>query len=93
MATKLIIPKFKNESEEADWLYENREMLSAEFEQAGAEGRLGRGTALKRAMENAILLDVEDMTKAHAVAARKGVSYQAYVKTLVHEALEKESAA
>jgi len=40
-----------------------------------------------------ILLDEEDAARALAAAQRRGMQYQAYVKKLVHEALEKESAA
>jgi predicted DNA binding CopG/RHH family protein len=89
------IPKFANETEEADWWYENRDMVTREFERAEAEGRLGRGTAMKLALqrEHSIQLDTEDAERARAAAERKGMQYQAYVKMLIHEALEKESAA
>jgi predicted DNA binding CopG/RHH family protein len=97
----MIVPKFENETQEADWWFDNRELLSQEFQKAAAEGRLGRGT-VKRRMEEAqkrkeaespIQLDTEDASKAQALAARKGISYQTYIKTLVHEALERETAA
>jgi predicted DNA binding CopG/RHH family protein len=94
MATSLEIPTFATEAEEADWWSEHREEVEANLREAIAEKRTGRGTLMRRALEaNSVLLDAEDITKAHAVAARKGLSYQAYVKGLVHEALEKESAA
>jgi len=50
---------------------------------------------MRRALEaeSMIQLDSEDASKAHTLAARKGISYQSYVKMLVHEALEKETAA
>jgi predicted DNA binding CopG/RHH family protein len=90
----IAVPKFANESEEAQWWFEHQDVLLEEFKKAAAEGRLGRGTAMRRAMEaSSIQLDVDDASKARAVAARKGISYQAYVKSLIHEALEKESAA
>jgi hypothetical protein len=94
MATSLEIPKFATEAEEANWWFEHRAEVEANLRAAMAEGKTGRGTLMRRAMEaNAVLLDADDVTKAHAVAARKGVSYQAYVKTLIHDALEKEPAA
>ncbi len=97
----MIVPKFENETQEADWWFDNRELLSQEFQKAAAEGRLGRGT-LKRRMEEAqarkeaatpIQLGSEDASKAQTLAARKGVPYQTYIKTLIHEALERETAA
>ena len=43
----LTIPKFENETDEANWLYENREALSAAFHEAVQQGRVREGT-LKR---------------------------------------------
>ena len=40
----LTIPKFENETDEANWLYENREGLSAAFHKAMLEGRVRQGT-------------------------------------------------
>jgi hypothetical protein len=37
------LPKFANEDEEAKWWYENRELISEEFQKAAKEGRLKRG--------------------------------------------------
>jgi len=97
----MIVPSFENEDQEADWWYDNRELVSQEFQKAAAEGSLGRGTVMRRMAEaqarkeasSPIQLDSADASKAQAVAARKGISYQTYIKTLIHEALEKESAA
>jgi hypothetical protein len=52
MPSSLIVPKFATETEEADWWFDNQDLLLAEFKLAAAEGRLGRGT-LKRRMEEA----------------------------------------
>jgi hypothetical protein len=41
--SNLKIPTFATEAEEAKWWFENEELISAEFEQAAKEGRLGRG--------------------------------------------------
>lgn len=97
----LIVPKFATETEEADWWYNNRDRVSEEFLLAAKEGRLGRGTMMRRAREAeakkraeiVIELEPDDMTKAHAAAARRGMSYGAYIKMLVHEALAREDAA
>jgi len=39
----LKIPKFATEAEEAKWWFDNRELVSDEFQKAAKEGRLGRG--------------------------------------------------
>jgi predicted DNA binding CopG/RHH family protein len=49
---------------------------------------------MRRALAaDAILLDEEDAVRAFVAARRRGMQYQAFVKMLIHEALEKESAA
>jgi hypothetical protein len=47
-AETLTIPKFENESDEADWAYENREGLSAAFHEAVQQGRVRQGTPKQR---------------------------------------------
>lgn len=39
-----------------------------------------------------IRLSAMDLTKAEQLAAAKGLPYQTYIKSLLHEALERESA-
>ena len=39
-----MIPKFENEADEANWAYEHREELAAEFLRAAQEGRVREGT-------------------------------------------------
>ena len=64
----------------------------------GAEGSyhtdrmLKYGTAIRRAMEAAstVQLDPSDISKARALAEKRGLDYQAYLQTLIHEALERE---
>jgi len=92
MAQKLEVPKFANESEEARWWFENREAVADEFELAEREGRLGRGTVVRRAnaAADAIALDPEDVKRARAQAERRGLEYQTYVKMVVHRALLSE---
>lgn len=95
------IPKFTTEAEEADWWYANRDAVSAEFQHAAEEGTLQHGTAkrlaeearARRGAEGIIRLEREDIARAQAAAARQGLSYETYVRRLVHEALDKESAA
>ena len=46
---EMKIPKFENEADEANWLYENRKGLSAAFHEAVLEGRVRQGTLKRRA--------------------------------------------
>jgi len=91
----LRIPKFENETDEANWLYENRGKLSAAFMQAAAEGRVREGTLKQRGVTPAttIRLAPEDISRARALAERRGLRYETYLKMLIHEALEREEKA
>jgi predicted DNA binding CopG/RHH family protein len=91
----LKIPKFENEADEADWLYENREKLAAAFLQAAQEGRVRHGTLKQRGTTRptTIRLAPEDISRARAIAERRGLRYQTYLKMLIHEALEREEKA
>jgi hypothetical protein len=96
----LKVPKFESEAEEAKWWYENRDKVSAEFQKAAKEGRLGRG-GIKRLLAErgipiqesgptpttTIRLDPEDIAKAREQAAERGLRYQTYLKMLIREAL------
>jgi predicted DNA binding CopG/RHH family protein len=89
MAHRIDVPRFANESEEARWWFENQDVIDDEFELAAREGRIGVGTAVRRANAAAafVALDPEDVERARAQAERRGLEYQAYVKMVVHEAL------
>ncbi len=98
MADKLKIPKFASEAEEAQWWYDHREELTKAFEDAAARGELHTGSRARLARERAagvtptttIRLDPEDISRARALAARRGLRYQTYLKMLLHEALAAE---
>lgn len=89
------VPNFENEGDEARWLYENRERLSAAFLQAAKEGRVHEGTLKQRGITppTTIRLAPEDISRARALAERRGLRYQTYLKMLIHEALEREEKA
>ena len=91
----LKIPKFENEADEANWLYENREALSSEFSRAVQEGRVRQGTLKQRGAipPTTIRLAPEDISRARALAERRGLRYQTYLKMLIHDALEREEKA
>jgi predicted DNA binding CopG/RHH family protein len=88
----LKIPKFENETDEANWLYENREGLADAFLQAAKEGRVRKGTVKQRGITppTTIRLAPEDISRARTLAERRGLRYQTYLKMLIHEALERE---
>jgi predicted DNA binding CopG/RHH family protein len=94
MEEKLKIPDFKDEAEEARWWFENQGLLDEQFQKAAAEGRLGHGTAARRAgiPTTTIRLDPEDISRARILAERRGLKYQTYLKMLIHEALQREAA-
>jgi hypothetical protein len=98
--TGLKIPKFATEAEEAKWWYDNRELVSEEFQKAAREGRLRRGGVQRLMAERGIpfpqpqalptttiRLDPEDISKARVQAAERGLRYQTYLKMIIHEAL------
>ena len=90
----LKIPKFATEAEEAQWWFDNQDMLARDFAEAAANGTLKHGTAMRRALEleaaSTVQLDPSDISKARALAEKRGLDYQAYLQTLIHEALERE---
>lgn len=97
------LPKFAKEDEEAKWWYENRELISDEFQKAAKEGRLRSGGVRRLFAERGIpfpepkptptttiRLDPEDIAKARVQAAERGLRYQTYLKMIIHEALRSE---
>jgi predicted DNA binding CopG/RHH family protein len=91
---KRVLPEFKSEAEEAKWWFENQDELDKDFAEAGAEGRLGRGTVARQGgiPTTTIRLDPGDITLAREQASKRGLKYQTYLKMLVHEALLKANA-
>jgi predicted DNA binding CopG/RHH family protein len=88
----LKIPKFENEADEANWLFENRERLANAFLQAAQQGQVRQGTLRQRGVTppTTIRLAAEDISRARSLADRRGLRYQTYLKMLIHEALERE---
>jgi hypothetical protein len=90
---KKELPAFENESEEAQWWFDNREAVGEDFAQAIREGRVTRGAMVRRGLVRTPTIDIdpEDFSQAQALAEKKGVRYQTYLRTLIHEALEREA--
>jgi len=91
----LKVPRFENESDEAAWWFQNRDRIAQDFDRAAAEGKLTRGTVARRGNTptTTIRLDPTDISKARALAQKRGLKYQTYLKALIHEALEREASA
>ena len=93
------IPKFRSESEEADWWASPAGR--AYVKQKSAEGKSKRtkprGSSLvaklnkKSSVQIAIRLPEADLTQARKIAERKGIGYQTLLKMLVREGLVREA--
>lgn len=83
------LPQFANETEEAQWWFDNRELIGQDFEKAGEEGRLRvrtLGSIADLSME-AVRPNPEDAALARKQAASEGIEYQDYLKRVIHEAV------
>jgi predicted DNA binding CopG/RHH family protein len=93
------MPKFKNESDEADWWASREgrdyvERRSAEAKSKGSKtagSRLVARIAKKNSIQIAIRLPEGDLKQARKIATRKGIGYQTLIKMLVHEGLQREA--
>jgi predicted DNA binding CopG/RHH family protein len=90
-------PRFKTETEEAEWWAKNQEFIADRFEEAKASAGLRNGTVARLARERAgasptitIRLPESDIARARTLAAQKGLRYQTYLKMLLHQALNSE---
>ena len=93
------IPVFATEAQEAAWWYKNRKKLDKDLVEAARSGKLkvlDRKTLLQRIARSkaakvvSIRLPEADLELARSQAAKKGLPYQTYIKSLLHQALEQE---
>ena len=90
--TKRVVPKFATEAEEAEWWDRNREMVSRDLRDAGLKGEVKKLT-VERLRERlaarpvTIRLAEADIALARKQAERKGLPYQTYIRSLLHETL------
>lgn len=100
MKKKLIImPKFVNEAQEADWWAsrEGREFVKQKAAGTGKKRGAPRGSGLVgqlnkvASVQIALRLPEPDVAKARELAMRKGIGYQTLLKMLVHEGLRREA--
>ena len=99
---KRIVPAFPTEAQEADWWYKNRKKLDKDLVDAARAGELkvlDRKTLLKRVARSkaarvvSIRLPESDLELARLQAAKKGLPYQTYIKSLLHQVLEQQAKA
>jgi predicted DNA binding CopG/RHH family protein len=94
------MPKFKNESAEADWWASTagRAFLKRQSKTFEAKGLKPTGSRLvaqlneKKSAQLTVRLPLEDLRKARKIANRKGVACETVIRNLVHEALERQAA-
>jgi predicted DNA binding CopG/RHH family protein/uncharacterized DUF497 family protein len=95
---RIIVPKFATEAEEADWWYKNRKAHDRIFSEAVKAGEariltkeklLARIEASKKKPATVVALRIPaaDLALARKQAERKGLPYQTYIKSLLHETL------
>jgi predicted DNA binding CopG/RHH family protein len=92
---KQTIPTFKSESEEAAWWFKNRARLDKDFMEAAKKGELkhlDQATLKSRLAASktrvvSIRLPENDIELARQQASQKGLPYQTYIKSLLHQAL------
>jgi predicted DNA binding CopG/RHH family protein len=92
MSKKRAIPKFATEEEEVQWWERNRGKVTKDFVEAGRAGELKVLTRERLAERLAtrpvtIRLPEADIELAQKQAQRKGLPYQSYIKSLLHETL------
>ena len=95
MKQKRVIPAFKSEAKEAEWWHKNRARLDKDLLEAAKKGELKRldqatlkaRLSASKARVVSIRLPENDIELARQQAAQKGLPYQTYIKSLLHQAL------
>ena len=97
--SKRTVPAFASEADEAAWWYKNRKSHDREFAAAveSGEAQVLTGAKLRERIEaskakapaHVISLRVPeaDLAMARRQAGQKGLPYQTYIKSLLHETL------
>jgi predicted DNA binding CopG/RHH family protein len=92
---RIVVPKFETEAEEAQWWYKNRGEVEDALIKAIDNGTIESGVAQRltreaRATRNVTLRLAEaDLHLARRQAEQRGLPYQTYIKSVLHEALMK----
>jgi len=94
MKRKRVIPAFRSESEEAEWWHKKRGRLDKDLvEAAQMLKRLDQATlkarlAASKSRVISIRLPETDLELARQQASQKGLPYQTYIKSVLHQALQ-----
>jgi predicted DNA binding CopG/RHH family protein len=93
MKQKRVIPAFKSESEEAEWWFKNRRRLDKDLVEAAKKSKRLDQTTLKARLAASksrvvsIRLPEIDLELARQQAIQRGLPYQTYIKSVLHQAL------
>jgi predicted DNA binding CopG/RHH family protein len=102
-AQPIVVPNFATEAEEAEWWHKNRRVHDKIFHAAVKSGRaqtltreklLQRIAASKKKPSPVVALRIPeaDLALTRKQAEQKGLPYQTYIKSVLHETLtERES--
>jgi len=96
--TKRIVPAFATETEEAQWWYKNRNQHGKQLLAAvkTGEAKILTKDELRRRIDAskktpapvvALRIPAADLALARKQAEQKGLPYQTYIKSLLHETL------
>jgi DNA invertase Pin-like site-specific DNA recombinase len=92
MSSRVAVPKFKSEREEAQWWDAHPEVITPLFLKAKKEGRIERLPRIPGATKSVtIRLPIADLETTQEIADKRGLPYQTFIKGLPHQALERES--
>lgn len=95
MPEMLKTPEFTNEQEEAEWWdsAEGKAAILKALQEAESDGTLRRATLKKGGLTptTTIRLDRQDIELAKAQAEKRGLKYQTYLKSIIHQALRQEA--
>lgn len=99
MTKRIEVPKFENESEEANWWASRagRVFVKRRSAESAAKGSKVAGSGLvtrlarRSSVQIALRLPEGDLDRAREIAMRKGIGYQTLIKMLVHEGLAREA--
>ncbi len=99
MKARTTLPKFKSESDEADWWASPAGRTFAKHQSALAKdkgvkpagSRLVASLNKTSTVQIALRLPEADLEQARELANRKGLGYQTLLKMLVHEGLRREA--
>lgn len=96
--SKFVVPAFATEADEAQWWYRNRDRHGKQFLAAVKSGEVpvltkeklrARIAASRKTPAPVVSLRIPeaDLALARKQAERKGLPYQTYIKSLLHETL------